>query len=301
MRRVFFLPLVLICMGCLVTRGSVRKEVSPDAASVSGEGARTEPRGQEGTRDLSVAKDKTAVRPQGAAAGTPRGTVADGTQGGGKPDNAAAGDAPVSGDEFAHTADESSRGLGSERPDMAQLEAPAEEEAPAEPASDAVFSSLHSKGLILADGNKWYYENFDKYGRPSFAVLYEADKAVEKTVWRYADSAHYPNQKEIVHVAAYEISRYDDGGRETSVEKYEGDKLVSKVENEYTATGQLKERTVTKGKKIDRSVWEFTGTTATSETKYRNGKKIAFVELTRDPPIIHLYVDGKEVYVGEKR
>ena len=45
--------------------------------------------------------------------------------------------------------------------------------------ADLTFASIHNKGLTVADGNKWYYENFDRQGRPSFAVLYENGTALE--------------------------------------------------------------------------------------------------------------------------
>ena len=55
------------------------------------------------------------------------------------------------------------------------------------------------------------------------------------------------------------------------------------------------------GKNTDRSVWEFAGDKAVTQTKYRNGKKTAFIELHSTPHIVHLYVDDKEVYVGEEQ
>ena len=76
--------------------------------------------------------------------------------------------------------------------------------------------------------------------------------------------------------------------------------MASKTENVYNSGGKLIEQTVTAGKNIDRSVWEFAGGTAVSQTKYRNGKKTAFIELNTTPHIVHLYMDGKEVYVGEE-
>lgn len=169
-----------------------------------------------------------------------------------------------------------------------------------EPA-DVTFASIHSKGLAVADGNKWYYENFDRHGRSSFAVLYEDGTAVEKTVWTYKDADRYPVQKKILRTAESEIFRYDEEGRELSIERYEGKMLVSKTENIYNGAGQLIEQAITLGENADRSVWEFAGDKAVTQTKYRNGKKTAFIELHSTPHIVHLYVDDKEVYVGEEQ
>lgn len=164
--------------------------------------------------------------------------------------------------------------------------------------ADLSFASIHSKGLTVADGNKWYYENFDRQGRPSFAVLYENGTALEKTEWQYKGNTRHPAQKRIVRPADSEIFRYDKEGRELSIELYTGKTLTSKTENVYNGGGKLIEQTVTAGKNIERSVWEFSEGTAVSQTKYRNGKKTAFIELDTTPHIVHLYMDDKEVYVG---
>lgn len=164
--------------------------------------------------------------------------------------------------------------------------------------ADLSFASIHSKGLTVADGNKWYYENFDRQGRPSFAVLYENGTALEKTEWQYKGNTRHPAQKRIVRPADSEIFRYDEEGRELSIELYTGETLTSKTENVYNGGGKLIEQTVTAGKNIERSVWEFSEGTAVSQTKYRNGKKTAFIELDTTPHIVHLYMDDKEVYVG---
>lgn len=164
--------------------------------------------------------------------------------------------------------------------------------------ADLTFASIHNKGLTVADGNKWYYENFDRQGRPSFAVLYENGTALEKTEWQYKSNTRHPAQKRIVRPADSEIFRYDEEGRELSIELYTGETLTSKTENVYNGGGKLIEQTVTAGKNIERSVWEFSEGTAVSQTKYRNGKKTAFIELDTTPHIVHLYMDDKEVYVG---
>ena len=167
--------------------------------------------------------------------------------------------------------------------------------------ADVAFASIHSKGLTVADGNRWYYESFDRQGRASFAMLYEDGTAIEKTVWTYQGSARSPVQKEILRNGKSEIFRYDEEGRELTAERYEGKTLTFKRENSYTEFGKLLEQTITEGKNTDRSVWEFADDKAVTQTKYRNGKKTAFIELHDTPHIVHLYVDDKEVYVGEEQ
>ena len=166
---------------------------------------------------------------------------------------------------------------------------------------DSTFASIHSKGLAVADGNKWYYEGFDGQGRSAFGVLYEDGTAIEKTVWTYQGAARYPEQKKILRKESSEIFRYNEKGKELTIERYEGKNLASKTENVYNAADKLIEQTITAGKNTDRSVWEFVGDKAVTQTKYRNGKKTAFIELHNTPHIVHLYIDDKEVYVGEEQ
>ena len=166
---------------------------------------------------------------------------------------------------------------------------------------DSTFASIHSKGLAVADGNKWYYEGFDRQGRSAFGVLYEDGAAIEKTVWTYQGAARYPEQKKILRKESSEIFRYNEKGKELTIERYEGKNLTSKTENVYNAADKLIEQTITAGKNTDRSVWEFVGDKAVTQTKYRNGKKTAFIELHSTPHIVHLYIDDKEVYVGEEQ
>lgn len=174
------------------------------------------------------------------------------------------------------------------------------EESDADGAIDTTFASINNKGLTVADGNKWYYEGFDRLGRASFAVLCEDGTVVEKTVWTYKDTARHPLQKKIYRAASSEIFSYDADGKELVIEQYEGTTLTVKTENVYNGSGKLIEQTITMGKNVDKQVWEFAGDTAVTQTKFRNGKKTAFIELHSDPHIVHLYVDEKEVFVGEQ-
>ena len=95
--------------------------------------------------------------------------------------------------------------------------------------TDSTFASIHSKGLAVADGNKWYYEGFDRQGRSAFGVLYEDGAAIEKTVWTYQGAARYPEQKKILRKESSEIFRYNEKGKELSIERYEGKNLISKT------------------------------------------------------------------------
>lgn len=163
--------------------------------------------------------------------------------------------------------------------------------------SDAAFASIQKTGLIVTDGKKWYYEHFDRQGRAAFAALYEDGTAVEHIFWSYKAAARRPFEKKTVRSASTEMIRYDDAGRELVVEYYEKKILISKTENVYNSSGRLIKRTVTAGENVDESIWDVAGDKTVSQTKYRNGKKISFIELHTEPHIVHLYVDDKEVFV----
>ena len=85
------------------------------------------------------------------------------------------------------------------------------------------------------------------------------------------------------------------------IEQRKGKRLTSKTENVYNSGGKLIEQTITAGKNTDKSVWGVVKDKAVSQTKYRNGKKTAFIELHTEPHIVHLYIDDKEVFVGEEQ
>ncbi|MEL3905784.1 MAG: hypothetical protein P1P65_01955 [Treponema sp.] len=179
-----------------------------------------------------------------------------------------------------------------------------QEDSPAETgkAADTSFASIQNNGMTVAEDNKWYYEHFDRYGRSAFAVEYEDGKEIKRTLWAYTEAAHHPREKRTFLNGTEEIIRYDDAGRVLVMEVYDEKKtLVSKTENTYTDAGNLIEQQVTAGKNTDRFVWDFAGGKAVSQTKYRNGKKTAFIELHSTPRIVHLYADDKEVLVMEEQ
>lgn len=164
------------------------------------------------------------------------------------------------------------------------------------------FASIQNKGLTVAEGNKWYYENFDRLGRSAFAVVYEKDVEIEKTVWSYHGESRHPSEKNTYHTDGRETVRYDEAGRTLLIETYnKKGKLLSTTENTYNDKGKLIMQLVTAGKNTDKSVWDFVGDKAVSQTKYRNGKKTAFIELHSATRIVHLYVDDKEVLVTEEK
>lgn len=168
-------------------------------------------------------------------------------------------------------------------------------------AGDPTFASIQNTGLTVADGKKWYYESFDRFGRQVFAVLYEDGNIIEQIVWTYTDAARYPAKKQVFHAETSDIVLYDDAGRELVIEQRKGKRLTSKTENVYNSGGKLIEQTITAGKNTDKSVWGVVKDKAVSLTKYRNGKKTAFIELHTEPHIVHLYIDDKEVFVGEEQ
>lgn len=214
-----------------------------------------------------------------------------------EPDSAAVPDAGA--EEQKATPDSSGTTASSAEPAEKQEKSTAET---GKAAADTSFASIQTKGMTVAEDKTWYYEHFDRYGRSAFAVEYEDGKEIKRTLWSYTGAAHHPHEKRTYLNGTEEIIRYDDAGRVLVMEIYDEKKaLVSKTENTYTGAGNLVEQQITAGTNTDRFVWDFAGGKAVSQTKYRNGKKTAFIELHSTPRIVHLYADDKEVLVTEEQ
>ncbi len=168
---------------------------------------------------------------------------------------------------------------------------------------DALYSSIQDNSLMLADGNRWYYEGFDPRGRVVFTVLYEGDKELERMTRRYESSASvYPVEQTIVAGETKEIIRYTPSGKELRIEKYGKDKkVIEKTENTYDSDDNLIVQVHTEGAVIEKTVWKFLKGTAVSQLKYRNGEKTAFIELKKGKRIVHIYKNDKEVFVTEEK
>ena len=168
--------------------------------------------------------------------------------------------------------------------------------------SDQSFASIQPNTLITADGRRWYYEYFDRNGRPSFAVLYEDNTLIEKTRWFYEEeSSRHPVKKTVDTVTGGEMIQYTPSGSVLAIEIYdEKRRVTSKTDNTYDERGRLIRQLITGEAHTDISVWEFLEDTAVSLTKYRDGKKHTMIELNKESQIVHLYVDDKEVFVTEE-
>ncbi len=164
------------------------------------------------------------------------------------------------------------------------------------------FSSIQDNTLMIADGNRWYYEAFDTNGRISFAVLYENDIELERKTCKYAsDNAVYPVEQITVANNIIEKINYTPQGKTLRVEKYDQDeKLIEKTENTYNTDGNLIKQMYTKDGTVKKSVWSFAHDKVISETKYCNGEKTAFIEMHNGKRIVHLYKNDREVFVTEE-
>ncbi|MGP1576057.1 MAG: hypothetical protein ACTTH7_00960 [Treponema sp.] len=176
----------------------------------------------------------------------------------------------------------------------------AESEQPTKP--DYSVGSISQTGLIVAEENRWYYEEFDLLGRPLIAVLFDKEIELETIHWKYEGKSHHPVGKTTVTAGKTEENiRYDAAGNIILIEHYDAQKkLLEKTENSYDSHNHLVQQIVFNGQHHDKTVWEYTKDKAVSQTKYRNDEKTAFIELLDEKRIIHVFVDGKEVFVTEE-
>ncbi|MGP1594443.1 MAG: hypothetical protein ACTTH8_04265 [Treponema sp.] len=167
---------------------------------------------------------------------------------------------------------------------------------------DYSSGSISQAGLIVAEENRWYHEEFDRHGRPISAVLFDKETELETIQWKYRGTSHRPSEKTISTAGkGRQHIQYDAAGNSILIEEYDSEKkLIEKTENTYNSNNNLIEQRVFDGQHHDKTVWVYTNNTAVSQTKYRDNEKIVFIELQDDKRIVHIFVDGKEVFVTEE-
>ena len=171
---------------------------------------------------------------------------------------------------------------------------------PAKP--DYSSGSISQAGLIVAEENRWYHEEFDWHGRPISAVLFDKETELETIQWKYRGTSHHPSEKTISTAGkGRQHIQYDAAGNSILIEEYDSEKkLIEKTENTYNSNNNLIEQRVFDGLHHDKTVWVYANNKAVSQTKYRDNEKIVFIELQDDKRIVHIFVDGKEVFVTEE-
>ncbi len=166
------------------------------------------------------------------------------------------------------------------------------------------FSSIQSGGLTLANGDSWYFEEYDENGNIVSIVSYNKKKLLSKSQFEYNNegkkiSATLTEPKKIIKLA------FNDKGEEigrTEYKKRKGqiDEVYSSYQKNYDTEGRLQEeRTIEQGI-TKRKVYTYNGKKIISETIFENDVKTLFIEYREKVKIVHIFDGEVELSVFEE-
>ena len=144
------------------------------------------------------------------------------------------------------------------------------------------FSSIQSGGLTLANGDSWYFEEYDENGNIVSIVSYDKKKLLSKSQFEYNNegkkiSATLTEPKKIIKLA------FNDKGEEIGRTEYKKRKgqigeVYSSHQKNYDTEGRLQEeRTIEQGI-TKRKVYTYNGKKIISETIFEYDVKTLFIE-----------------------
>lgn len=163
------------------------------------------------------------------------------------------------------------------------------------------FYSIQNLGLTTCYGDRWFFENLDEAGRPVLSVLYEKDKLIEKKLYIYKDG--YRESCEIYLEDRFIKIKYNEKKLETEKIVYdaEGKNEIEKNIYNYNDKNFLIEVFQKKSGDEYLSAFEYDPNgKKKSQTDYKNGNKICFIEYTSGKKIVHLFEYGKEIGIVEE-
>ncbi len=166
---------------------------------------------------------------------------------------------------------------------------------------DDEFYSIQSRSLTACNGDFWFLEEYDEYGRITLSVLYEKDKLIEKKEYSYKDGIKsglniYLEDKLIkikYNKSSYELERavYDKDGKE----------LKETKKNEYDKDNLLLKTSLIKDDAEYVSIFTYNNKAKKkTRTDFVNNEKVCFIEFKKIKKIVHLFQFGKEIRVLEE-
>jgi len=162
------------------------------------------------------------------------------------------------------------------------------------------FYSIQNSGLTTCYGDR-FFEKLNEDGRPVLSALYEKDKLIEKKQYIYKDG--YQESCEIFLEDRFIKIKYNEKKLETEKTVYDVDGKMELEKNIYTYNEKnlLVEAFQKKDDGEFLSIFEYgPDDKKLSQTDYKNGNKISFIEYKIGKRIIHLFEYGKEVGVLEE-
>ena len=166
------------------------------------------------------------------------------------------------------------------------------------------FSSIQSGGLTLANGDSWYFEEYDENGNIVSIVSYNKKKLLSKSQFEYNNegkkiSATLTEPKKIIKLA------FNDKGEEIGRTEYKKRKgqigeVYSSYQKNYDTEGRLQEeRTIEQGI-TKRKVYTYNGKKIITETIFENDVKTLFIEYREKVKIVHIFDGEVELSVFEE-
>ena len=165
------------------------------------------------------------------------------------------------------------------------------------------FSSIQVSGLTIANGSKWYFEEYDENGNVMSTISYDNDKLIEEANFEYNNgkkvTATFIDPKKIAQV------KYNEKGIEIERAEYKNKKgkigkpIISNT-NRYNTQGLIKEETKTINGVTLRKEYAYSGNKRITETVFENDIKILFIEYKEKTKIVHIFNEGIEIKVFEE-
>lgn len=163
--------------------------------------------------------------------------------------------------------------------------------------NEDTYSHAGMDGIVLAENNTWYLEEFDSLGRPFNAVRWEKKTILETTTWLYFGDSQNIYQEHIVTENETIIKEYDTGGNLISIkesflenqsQKNAADRKVPPETTDrvftyvYDSQNRLRESVSQKEGFLQKEVFEYQedGTLSTKSV-YKNGS-LAIIYTYRD-------------------
>lgn len=168
---------------------------------------------------------------------------------------------------------------------------------------DLEFASIQVSGLTVANGDEWYFEEYDESGNVIGTISYAKEKMLSKSSIEYNDGkrikATFIEPKKIIKVS------YDEKGAEIAREEFKnrkGDigKSLLSYGNIYDENGRIKEEVKVENGLEIRKVYTYENEKRTTEAIYENGVKTIFVEYKASSKIVHIFDGETEVSVFEE-
>ena len=166
------------------------------------------------------------------------------------------------------------------------------------------FSSIQSSGLTLANGDRWYFEEYDENGNIVSIVSYNKKKLLSKSQFEYNEegkklSATFTEPKKIIKLI------FNDKGMEVGRAEYKKRKgqmgeVYSSHENIYDEKGRLQEEKTTENGITTKKVYTYSNKKMTTETVFENDVKTLFIEYKEDVKIVHIFDGEVELSVFEE-